>query len=167
MSQITTKRLFLRPAQIPDVAALFDVYRREEAMRYWDTLPHDNPAQTEGLVNGMLRSAEQTYYFVVEHLGRVVGTAGFWQASEVGYILHPDLWGQGLGREVLGALVQFGFEDCQCTCITAEVDPQNVASIRMLFGAGFHETGRATNTIQIGGKWFDSIYFRLEREAST
>ena len=43
--------------------------------------------------------------FVIEFQGRVIGKAGFWRVPEVGYILHPDSWGQGFAAEALRAVI--------------------------------------------------------------
>lgn len=47
--------------------------------------------------------------------------------------------------------------------ITADVDPDNTASLNMLGKMGFVETGRAQDTLHIGGKWFDIVYLELRR----
>ena len=45
--------------------------------------------------------------------------------------------------------------------IEADVDPRNVASLRLLTGLGFEEISRASRTGNIGGAWCDSVYLRL------
>ncbi len=104
---------------------------------------------------------ETSAEFAIEYQGRMNGKAGFWQMPEVGYLLHPDFWGQGLGSEALRALIKYGFGDRQLKRITADVDPDNGASLAMLGKLGFVETCRVSNTIEIGGTWFDSVYLEL------
>lgn len=162
---IETDRLILRAARSADAEPLFEVFSNAGAMRYWSSAPHESVAQTVTLVEGIAAIADQDRYFVIEHRGRAVGTAGFWEGDEIGYILHPDLWGQGFGAEVLRILVAHGFETLGLAQITADVDPRNAASIGLLGKLGFKETGRAERTIQIGEDWFDSIYFALSRPA--
>lgn len=159
MTVLKTARLTLRATRSADAEALFDVYGDARAMRYWDRLPHERLAETEALVAGIRGMAVPLRYFVVEHAGRVVGTAGFWRDAEIGYILHPDVWGRGLGTELLSLLVDYGFATLGFDRITAETDPDNATSNRMLKRAGFHETGRAERTLQIGDRWVGSIYF--------
>ena len=162
-SVIDTGNLILRPARGEDAAPLFEVYGDPLAMRYWDRLPHADVAETEKLVAGIMAMAPPPRYLVVEHQGRAVGTAGFWRESEVGYILHPRLWGQGLGGELLRALIRYGFDRLGFDAITAETDPDNAISNHMLARAGFRETGRAENTLQLGDRWVGSVYFELRR----
>ena len=161
MVEITTERLLLRRARAEDAALLWDVFRRPDAMRYWSELPHLTPDRTMKLVEGMMALAPDAPYFLVEHEGRPVGTAGFWQGHEVGFILHPDVWGKGLGSELLDALLGHGFTFCGFDAIMADVDPGNAASIGLLTSKGFTEIGRAERTIQLGDTWVDSVYFGL------
>ena len=46
--------------------------------------------------------------------------------------------------------------------LTADVDPRNLTSIRLLERHGFMEVGRAKGTWQVGEELCDSIYYRLE-----
>lgn len=163
---IETERLMLRGAEVADAAQLFDVFGRADVMQYWSSAPHATVQETEGLVDGIAKIADQNRYFVIDHQGRAVGTAGFWDGNEIGFILHPDLWRQGYGSEILGALIQHGFEVLGFDEIVADVDPRNTASIGLLTKLGFEETGQAERTIQIGEDWFDSIYFARRRSVS-
>ena len=163
MVQITTDRLLLRRAKPEDVAPLWDVFRRPEAMKYWSELPHMTPERTTQLVEGMMALEADAAYFTVQFEGQAVGTAGFWEGNEIGFILHPRVWGQGIGGELLDALVPHGFQVCGFADIMADVDPHNAASIGLLQSRGFREIGRAERTIQLGDVWVDSVYFNLSR----
>jgi [ribosomal protein S5]-alanine N-acetyltransferase len=101
--------------------------------------------------------------FVIERDGRVIGKAGFWKLPEVGYILHPDHWGLGLGTEAVRAVIAHVFLCRPVDLLTADVDPANLASIRLLERLGFERTGFAARTWHIGGEWKDSLYYGLTR----
>jgi RimJ/RimL family protein N-acetyltransferase len=101
--------------------------------------------------------------FVVEHDGVAIGKAGCWRLPEIGFILHPDQWGRGLAREALSALIPRLFARFPIAAITADVDPRNLASLKLLEGLGFEVTGRAANTWRIGDEWCDSLYLALPR----
>lgn len=165
MMQIKTERLVLRPMQLSDADDLFTVFSNTDAMRYWSTLPYTDLAQMQAHITESLEADPATNAeFAVVYKDRVIGKAGFWKIPEIGYILHPDHWRKGFGAEILLALIAYGFEERGFDCIVADVDPQNIASINLLSRMGFEETGHAQNTIEIGGKWFDSVYFRLKNE---
>lgn len=164
---IRTPRLTLRPVEDGDLDDLFAVFSNPEAMRYWSRLPHENRSDTAALIVGLRDSHAATgAEFVIEHRasGRVIGKAGLWRIAEIGYILHPDYWRQGLMHEALAALLPFAFaRHPETRAITAEIDPRNVASAGLLSGLGFCETHGARHTLRVGDEWCDSSYWRLDR----
>jgi len=167
MREIRTKRLLLRPFRETDIADFFAIYGDPEAMKYWSTLPHRSQAETAELVRGTMRAnPDEHAEFAIEFEGRVIGKAGFWNAPEIGFILHPSYWRKGFAQEAVRGLIGYGFDQLGLDRITADVDPDNTASLRLLTKLGFVESGRAERTIQIGGKWFDSVYLTLERDQS-
>lgn len=162
---IRTARLLLRPAEDRDLDDLFAVYSDPEAMRYWNRPPHRDREETKVLIGRLRQSYAATgAEFVIERNGTVIGKAGMWRLAEIGYILHPAHWRQGVMTEALGALLPFAFDrHPDVAAITAEIDPRNIASAGLLRGFGFHETHRATRTIEVAGEWSDSSYWRLDR----
>ena len=162
--EITTRRLKLRPAQQGDLDAIHAVLSHTEAMRWWSTPPHDDIEQSRVWLEGMIaNTAAGAADFVVEHEGRVIGKAGCWKAPDVGYILHPEVWGRGLASEALGAVIDHVFATTELDALNADVDPDNVGSIRLLERLGFVRTGEAKATWHVGEQWMDSLYYSLER----
>ncbi len=164
MTEIRTARLLLRRARLEDAEPLHDVFGDTRAMRYWSTPPHAALEQTRRFVEEMVEAPEEiSDDFVIELDGRPVGKAGCWRLPEVGYILHPDLWGRGLAREALEAVVERMFAVRGQHALTADVDPRNERSLTLLLRLGFHETHRAARTWRVGDEWCDSVYLRLDR----
>lgn len=162
MADIMTQRLRLRSFEKRDVPALHAIYSNPETMRYWSKPPFEQTSQTEAFVEAVMAAEPSTTIeFVIELEGDVIGRAGFWQGSEIGYLFHPAYWGQGFGTEAIAALLAFGFDTRGLAEATADVDPENAGSIALLKRLGFSETGRAKNTIEIAGVWYDSVYFAL------
>lgn len=161
---IDTPRLRLRRARMQDLDDLYAVFSDPRAMRYWDTLPHDDIAGTRRWLAGMIASGPpESDDFVVERGGRVIGKAGCWKLGEIGFILHPDHWGQGLATEALRAAIPHCFASLQMDRMEADVDPRNAAALRLLGKLGFRETGRARRTYLVGDAWCDSVYLALDR----
>ncbi|MDT8855806.1 GNAT family N-acetyltransferase [Paracoccaceae bacterium Fryx2] len=161
---IATPRLLLRPARPDDLAGLHAVMSDPRAMRYWSCPAHGDIGQTRAFLQGMIDAPrDQSCDFIVEHRGRVIGKAGAWRYPELGFILHPEMWGQGLAREALSAIITRLFATTTLPRLTAEADQRNAASLGLLGALGFHETGRAANTLLWGDEWCDSVYLALER----
>ncbi|WP_374472102.1 GNAT family N-acetyltransferase [Phenylobacterium sp.] len=161
MVELRTERLRLRRARPEDLEALFAVLSHPEAMRYWSSPPHADREQTRAWLDEMIAATDED--FVVEFEGRVIGKAGAYRLPDVGYILHPDAWGRGLATEAMAAVVAHVFATRDVDRLTADVDPRNGASIRLLEKLGFRETGRAARTWRVGEEWCDSVYLALER----
>jgi RimJ/RimL family protein N-acetyltransferase len=164
--EIITPRLRLRRARPEDAEDLHAVFADPEVMRYWSTLAHADLAATRDWVADMVAadpSASDDY--VIEYRGAAVGKAGCWRLPEVGYILRRDLWGRGLAREALSAIIPRVFASHPIAAITADVDPRNTASLGLLGRLGFVETHRASRTWLVGEEWCDSVYLSLPRPA--
>lgn len=162
MHRLVTERLILRHAREHDLEAMHAVLSHPVAMRYWSTPPHTDIAQTRDWLADMIATRDGTD-FVVEHDGRVIGKAGCYRLPEIGYILHPDVWGQGFAVEALGAIIPHIFARHPVEALRADVDPRNPASIRLLERLGFVPDGSSKKTWLIAGEYCDSLYFRLPR----
>ena len=161
--EIRTPRLLLRPARPDDLEAMHTVLSNVQATRWGSTPPHETLNQTRIWLDSMIDApADAGADFIVEKDGRLIGKAGFWRLPEIGYILHPDAWGQGLANEALTAVIDHVFATRDVDTLTADVDPGNLASIRLLERLGFEKTGEAKATFLIGDQWMDSLYYGLE-----
>ncbi|WP_240309565.1 MULTISPECIES: GNAT family N-acetyltransferase [Sphingomonas] len=158
---LRTERLLLRRARPDDAPALHAIMRQPLAMRYWSTVPHPDLATTEAFVASMIDPPHAgSDEFVVETEGRVIGKFGAWRLPDFGYLLDPAMWGRGYASEALAAFIVHRRAHGS-TELTADTDPRNAASIRLLQRHGFTESGRAVRTWLVGGEWCDSIYWRL------
>lgn len=160
MDEIRTERLLLRRARVDDAVAMHRIMSDPVAMRYWSTPPHKTLGDTERWIASMVEADAARDDFIVTLDGQLVGKLGAWKLPEVGFLLDPRIWGMGYAAEALDAYVDrrriLGSVE-----LTADVDPRNRASIRLLKRTGFYETGRASGTWQVGDELCDSIYFRL------
>lgn len=164
MVLIETSRLRLRHARPDDLAAVHAVLSDPRATRWWSTPAHESLNQTREWLGEMIAgNAAGNDDFIVERDGSVIGKVGVWRMPDVGYILHPDHWGLGLASEAVRAAVDHVFATREVDILTADVDPENLASIRLLERLRFVRTGAAERTWNVGGEWKDSLYYGLSR----
>ena len=159
---ITTKRLTLRAAQDSDLAPLFDIYSNADAMRYWDSAPHETQHETQQLVD-RLKSPNAPPYLVWDLDGTAIGTGGIHGGGELGFIMHPNHWGKGLAKEALEALIDHVWQSTDWPQINAEADPRNLASVGLMTRLGFQVSGYGSRNFRFKDKWLDSVYLRLDR----
>ena len=159
--EIRTERLILRRALQEDSPAMHRIMRDPVAMRYWSTPPHATLADTERWMASMIEADPGTSDdFIVTLEGRLIGKLGAWKLPEIGFLIDPEEWGKGLAAEAMLAFVDRR-RRLGSTELTADVDPRNSASLRLLQRCGFEETHRAQRTWQVGEEWCDSVYLRL------
>jgi RimJ/RimL family protein N-acetyltransferase len=161
---IRTERLLLRRAVPGDLPAFHEIMSDPRAMRYWSEPAHEKIEQTQGFVDFLCGCpGNGGDDWVIEFRGRAIGKAGAWNPPEVGFLLHPDHWGRGYMTEAMGTLIPRLFARHDVPALTADVDPRNAASLRLLDRLGFREAGRAERTMLWGDEWCDSVYLALPR----
>lgn len=162
--ELRTARLLLRRARRDDVHALHAILSHPQAMLYMGRLPHERPEETAEWLDELLApQGGERDLFLVEHEGRVIGRLGIWRLPEIGFIFHPEAWGRGFATEALAAFIDHVFATTTAPELTADVDPRNKASLKLLKRLGFEVTGEAKNTFQVADEWSDSIYLSLLR----
>jgi len=165
-AEIRTERLTLRPVRDSDLDMLHAMLSDIEIMRYWSSLPHKDPAETSAWIaaNRAVVSAGTAIEYGAEYQGRLIGRGIFWNGNELGYIFAKAYWGQGFAGEAIAAMIDQAFATQDWDEITADIDPRNRASGKLLQRLGFRPTAYAERTFCIGGEWSDSQYFALSRE---
>src|SRR3989442_91410 len=105
---LQTDRLLLRPFSAADVDAYAELNANQEVMRYIDKV-QDREAAFRSLCANIGHWHVRGYGpWAVEDraTGRLIGRAGVlaWEGKpgpEVGYALHPSVWGKGSGPEAV------------------------------------------------------------------
>jgi len=118
-----------------------------------------------------MRGAPSEVTFAVETLaGEHVGFAGLHHidarhgvAFAGSLIGRKDLWGQGLGTDLVRTRTRYAFEVLGVRLLLSEALVGNDASIRMLARCGYVEVGRVPRRYFKRGAYRDAILFALER----
>ena len=147
--EIETARLRLRGFRPDDLDALCQVFGDPEVMKY---ISGGKPRTREATEEGLLRSIEGWHkrgfgLWAVEEkaTGRMVGYCGLIYLEdtpeiEVAYGLAKSVWGRGYAVEAARAALEFGFEQLKLERVVAVVNPENVASQRVLEKLGMKHT---------------------------
>jgi RimJ/RimL family protein N-acetyltransferase len=149
--ELDTERLCLRPFTAADHDAIHAVYADPEVMRWVGHGAHRTPAETARARRGYADAlAARGYGFVAvveRSSGAVVGDAGLHPLAgrgpdvELGYTLARAAWGRGYGTEAAGALRDHAFAVLGVPRVTAQVEPANLASRRVLEKVGMTVVG--------------------------
>ena len=144
-----SQRLQCRRLVSKDLDALLEVYGDTEAMRWVD----DGSPLTEAEARAWIQVTQNNYrkrgygMFALEELAthKVIGFCGLVHPggqpeAEVKYALLRTYWGQGLATEAVKELLNYGERRYGLTHIIATVDPDNLASQRVLTKVGMART---------------------------
>lgn len=171
MSVITTDRLTLRPFTLDDTDALFDLMSRPEVAR-WSGRGRPMLERQEAVdriermpVRRGDHPAADVFAVVPHGTGTVVGMAVLVPIPasegvdrhdiEIGWHLHPDVWGRGYATEAAVALVERAFA-AGIPELYAVTNPDNVRSQAVCARLGMTDLG-------LGSDWYDKVLraFRL------
>ena len=159
--EIRTERLLLRRAKMDDADDMHVIMSNPLAMRYWSTPPHADLDETARWIASMVEvDPESSDDFIVSLDGKLIGKLGAWKLPEVGFLIDPAHWGKGLAKEAMTAFIDRR-RGLGSTELKADVDPRNLASLKLLERCGFEETHRESGTWQVGDELCDSVYLKL------
>lgn len=147
--EIESARLRLRGFSPEDLDALCQVFGDPEVMKYISGgKPRTREATREGLLNSIEGWRERGFglWAVVEKAtGKTIGYCGliFLEDTpeiEVAYGLARSAWGKGFAAEAARASLGYGFKELKLERVVAVVNPENLASRRVLEKLGMKYT---------------------------
>lgn len=160
----------LRPFRLEDVDAMHACYGDADAMRFWNRPAHRRRSETERVVRRcMAFTPARRLVWAVAEAGsdRCLGMVNYHNAdmkhrsAEIGYIVAPEWWGRGVAGEAVGAVLGHCFGVAQLHRVQAVIDPENVASRRLVERFGFRLEGVLRETLFLGGAWRDDCVYGL------
>jgi ribosomal-protein-alanine N-acetyltransferase len=175
MPTLETPRLLLRKIVVSDYQDMYDYSRRPETSRYLLWSPHSSPRFTKKYVSylqGQYRNGNFYDFAVIEKAsGKMIGTCGFTDfdldinSAELGYILHPDYWGKGFGKEAVLRVMSYGFAELRLHRMTAKIMAGNIASKRLAQSCGMRHEATHIDGMRIKGNYETiDVYAILARE---
>jgi ribosomal-protein-alanine N-acetyltransferase len=84
---------------------------------------------------------------------------GPFQSVHLGYWVAERWTRRGLGREMVGAAVEWALGGGRLHRVEAAIQPENEASLRLIRAIGFRHIGRAERYLHIAGAWRDHELF--------
>lgn len=147
-----TERLIIRLPEPGDIEPLHARRNHPEVAELQDwELPYPME-KAERLVESVIAAGEPTndeWFMAIVTMkdGQTVGDLALhltWEGrtAEVGYTLERERWGKGYAVEAVARLVDYLFDDLGVTRVFGMLDPENLASARVLERTGFLYEGR-------------------------
>jgi [ribosomal protein S5]-alanine N-acetyltransferase len=170
--EIITERLLLSSMQKEDAPELLLLRSSEKVMEYIDKERTKTLEETAALIKHITDDVTNNEGItwkisVKENPEKLIGSIGFWRIikphyrAEVGYMLHPDFWKNGLMKEALQAVIDFGFNTIHLHSIEAHINPCNAASAGLLEKLNFVREAYFKEDYFFRGKFLDSAVYSL------
>jgi len=135
----------LRPLSVSDAPALFAAHGDEQTHHYWSGPAHKDVSQTAKYIEDTLALPGARCWAITEDGGEALGRIGLFVTREgvadIGIIMRRDATGRGLASKAVNLAVDYGFNTLGLHRITADIDPDNNASISLFLRAGFQREG--------------------------
>ena len=146
-----------------DYKDMFEYACREDVTRYllWD------PHETEGYTYKYLQYVQSRYRtgefydwaVVLKGQNKMIGTCGFTRftlesnSAEIGYVLNPYYWGNGLAPEAVRAVLRFAFMQLRLNRVEAKYMEGNRQSRRVMEKVGMQYEGTQRESMHVKGRY--------------
>lgn len=163
---LMTARLVLRPISEGDLDAVHGLLTDPGSMKYWSHPPHDDLEQSRAsLKQSMLEDGSCRTWAITTDGGKCLGWATIFLVKDrmgwTGYILAPELRGQGLAEEAMRPVLNYAFDVWGLHRLGATIDPRNHASGGLLRRLGFVQEGHQRRDFVYGTDYLDTGVFGL------
>lgn len=147
--------IVLRKSKASDLAEIKELYEQSISLHIpWVYAPQDYDAYL---------NQENRYFICLSENEKILGTfnisgivRGYFQSAYLGYEVFNPYQGKGYMSKGILLLLQEAFGELNLHRLEANIQPENVASIRLVSKAGFVKEGFSKNYLQVGGlEWKD------------
>jgi aminoglycoside 6'-N-acetyltransferase len=171
IGMIATERLVLRRFRPADAPTLRDYRSDREVARYqgWDgPLSVDDAEELVAAFASQDPGAAGWFQYAIErkvdgvHIGDIgVRLHDNLMEVDIGYTLAPVAQGHGYMTEALRGLLDHLFHERGLHRASAECDPRNLRSARLLERLGFRLEGHRRASAWLHGEWADDLLYGL------
>lgn len=168
---IETERLVLRRMMMDDAPDFFSIRSNVNAMKYV-CKPLQNSIEEAKIkiieINEMIDSNNGIGWCITfKNQTKIIGNLSFHKIdkahyrAEIGYMLHPDYWRQGIIGEAVKAIIDFGFNELKFHSIEAHIDPANIGSEKILQKFNFEKEAYFKENYFYNGQFKDTAVYSL------
>lgn len=168
---LETERLILREITHADDDAMFAIRSDKRHSQFID-----NPKvyTREEVIEKVQRAIELvknndgiSWGITLKGNPTLIGSVDYWRVikahyrSEIGYMLHPDYYRQGIMTEALQATIEYAFKHIKLHTIEANIAPTNISSIKLVEKCGFVREAYLKENYYYNGTFLDTCTYSL------
>ncbi|TCO52498.1 GNAT family N-acetyltransferase [Actinocrispum wychmicini] len=173
-SPIETERLVLRVHVPEDIDSLYEIRSRPDVNTYLYSEAMSRAEVQAKLDERIAKFSKLTepgdsllLAIVRKDTGVLIGDVslawlpGDHRQAEIGYVLHPDHYGQGFATEACQPLLWIAFEDLNAHRVRGRLDARNTASARVLEKLGMRKEAHLRENEFVKDEWTDEIEYAI------
>ena len=170
---LETQRLRLRKIEYSDIDDVYNYASRGEVTEYLLWSAHESKAFTKAYLREVQKQYRRQNFFdwgiTLKEENRIIGTCGFsafniiHNTGEIGYVLNPNYWGQGIATEAARMVITFGFEVLNLNRIEAKIMIENITSRRVLEKCGMKSEGIKREGVYAKGRYRNVEVFSITK----
>jgi ribosomal-protein-alanine N-acetyltransferase len=174
---LATGRLNLRQLRSEDENKIFKLRSDERVMKFITKPKYKTIEEAQEFINRInkgISKNEWIYWGItLRNENTLIGTICLWNISEehfradIGFELSPDFQGKGMMQEALPLVLDYGFKIMKLHSIEANVNPNNLPSIRLLERNNFIREAYFKENFYYDGKFSDTAIYSLLAESDT
>ena len=169
---IDTPRLLLREFVESDWRAVHTYASIPEVVQF-ETWGPNSETETQFFVNSAIgfqnEKPRRTFEFaiILKSDQSLIGGCGIRikndtnRDGDLGFTIHSNYWGKGLGTEVANSLISFGFDNLKLHRIWVTCNVKNLASARVLEKSGMKLEGTLRKNLWQRTDWRDSFLYAI------
>jgi RimJ/RimL family protein N-acetyltransferase len=163
------RKITLRGVEREDYPRLRE-WQNDPELAHW--MDYRTPFSMRDVEEDQERARQEGRPFVVALDGEPIGKCGLnqfrWEARVCAmyvYIGDKSVWGRGLGRDAVMALLKVAFDEAGLERVELTLLAENRRAQRVYEACGFEFEGRLAGRAFSGGRWHDTAVMSVSRSA--
>ncbi|WP_090775132.1 GNAT family N-acetyltransferase [Shouchella lonarensis] len=166
---LQTDRLSIRNFTYNDSVQLYEYTSLSEVMTYIPEGVFTKEMAKEFVEKQSCPKQATKFAVFLKGQPRLIGHIDFFKCFgehtyEIGWVFHPEFYGQGFATEAAQAFVNYVFTYLKAHRIIATCQPENHPSYKIMEKIGMRREGFFKKCIPHEGGWWDEYFYAILRE---
>jgi ribosomal-protein-alanine N-acetyltransferase len=168
---LETEHLILKRFEKTDAVAMFQLRSNAALMKYICRPLQTSINEAEELINKIneliIKNTGINWAIYLKTEQKIIGSVSFHKIDkenyrgEIGYFLLPNYWQKGIISEAISTVLNFGFNTLQFHSVEAQIDPDNIASERVLNKFKFTKEAYFKENFYFNEQFLDTAVYSL------
>ncbi|UOE93236.1 GNAT family protein [Alkalihalobacillus sp. LMS39] len=174
---LETERLHLRKITKEDARSMFTYLSDADVMKHYGLAPFQSLEEVYDEIDwydSLWKEKKGIRWGIaLKNEGEIIGSCGFHNKvdrhfrTEIGFELKKEKWKTGIATEALNPILLYAFTEWQLQRVEALIEPENIASQRLVEKLGFQKEGLLRSYEYVSGQFDDLFMYSILRHEFT